>query len=440
MRLLAALAALTVLVVFLGGCSNPPTQGERVEGRTREFVLEVAAGTSNTAALYELNDGNQSRVVAITFRDADQQDEAIPSPELRVQEGDTVRLTIRNSNPLGHTFHLHGGLIPWDQDGVDYLTQMPIMAGEERTYVFENMKAGTYWYHCHVDGAHHIDFGMYGAFIVEEREPQYHFDREYVVLLDEMDNCHVHGNLDPVTGGEQSGALFVKGDCTERFIQDYLAQNQVGNQAGSQVPQPVKDASCPAIEDLPEVTDEEKRVKDQLMTVMGCVTHGHGNPPLQQTPRSWWFETAPVYTPLYNTFLVNGKAFPDTPVFHVEEGEVVLFRLINAGNQMHSWHPHGHNMQVTHRDGYALPAPFTVDTLTIGPGERYDVLMTMDNPGLWMVHDQNGLATMNDDQHPGGMMACFAYDGFRGVAASELHRALDCNIAAMRIMGDEHQH
>jgi len=147
----------------------------------------------------------------------------------------------------------------------------------------------------------------------------------------------------------------------------------------------------------------------------------------------------PVYAPVYNTFLINGKAFPDTPVLAAKEGETVRIRLINAGNQWHAFHVHGHTLHVDYRDGYPLgTAAFKVDTLSIGPGERYDFFLELDNPGWWMLHDQNGLAMMNDDQHPGGMQTCLAYDGFKGVDAFAMTRALDCNNAALAAMGHGH--
>ncbi len=84
-----------------------------------------------------------------------------------------------------------------------------------------------------------------------------------------------------------------------------------------------------------------------------------------------------------------------------------------------------------------------MDTLSIAPGERYDYIMEMDNPGIWMVHDQMGQSTMNDDVHPGGMMACFAYDGFEGLDAFAMERSLDCSTEAVKILeahGEEHGH
>ncbi len=443
MRSLAFLAATAFLTVPLGGCMDLLGGGDGVsdEPRTWEFTLLVPASSDQTVALYEKNDGTDMRVVWIGFMTPDQEAPALPGPEIRVKEGDTVRLTVLNNNRLSHTLHLHGGLDDWEDDGVDYLTQFPIAAGEEHTYVYEDLKAGTYWYHCHVDAVHHIDLGMYGAFIVEEREPPVKFDREYVLLLDEVDNCHVHGNTDPATNQEQTGNIENSAECYYRFVLDNLAQNRAANTVGTAIPDPVKQQVCPVLETLPEDTPEEKRAKDAVKAVYGCDgDHAHGSPPVQQAPREWWFETAPLYAPVYNTFLVNGKAFPDTPVFPVEESETVRFRLINVGNQVHSWHPHGHTMTITHKDGYELPAFYQADTLLIGPGERYDFVMEMKNPGLWLMHDHaNGV--VNDQQHPGGMMTCLAYDGFGGVDAFALERSLDCNTEAVRILEERgHDH
>lgn len=440
MRVSALLLATTLAFTLLGGCSNPPDTTV-VEPRTHYLELVVTSATSATVELYEMNNGNYSRVVAVPFQEPDQEAPRVPGPEIRVREGDTVILTVRNNNPLSHTFHLHGGLIPWAEDGVDYLTQMPILAGETHEYRFTDLKAGTYWYHCHVDGAHHIDLGMYGAFIVEEREPPKRADREYVLILDEMDNCHVHGNTEPVDprASEQSGAVFQKNSCAQRFLQDWLAQNQAASRVGSTASPYTNSTICPQLQPAPGDSPETAAAKAQARAALGCETHGHGTPPPQQTPKSWWPETMPVYVPVYNTFLINGKAFPDTPVLAVKEGETVRIRLINAGNQWHAFHPHGHTMEVEYRDGYPLgTAAFKADTLSIGPGERYDFFLEADNPGWWMMHDQNGLATMNDDQHPGGMQTCLAYDGFKGVDAFAMTRALDCNNAAMAAMGHGH--
>jgi FtsP/CotA-like multicopper oxidase with cupredoxin domain len=458
MRGFAILALTTIAVIALGGCMGGGTD-DGPAPRTHEFDLYVEQSTSSVIGLYPRNDNSTQGAVAITFKANPDDPQAVPGPEIRVMEGDTVIIHLQNQNGLAHTIHLHGGLVPWEEDGVDYLTQMPVRQGEEFTYTFRDLKAGTYWYHCHVDGAHHIDFGMYGAFIVEERDPPVDYDRDYVVFLDEFDSCHVHGNTDPVAtptgdpqqpvepGQEPSADYQAQSECYYRFLQDNLAQNQAitttGQAVNNTVPQGAKDTYCPAMVTAMQGVPEPAR--SNALVAAGCQPpHSHGTPPVQQTPRSWWFETHPLYNPLYNTFVINGKAFPDSPVFPVREGETVRFRIINAGNEVHTWHPHGHTMEVITKDGYELAGgPQKMDTLSIAPGERYDYVMEMDNPGLWMIHDQMGQYTVNDDVHPGGMMACFAYDGFEGVDAFAMTRAIDCNHEAVRILaerGPGHEH
>lgn len=433
----ALLAAAVLTTLALGGCLDffGGSDGPAAKPQTHEFVLYVHDSTSDTIPIYTANNGtDQIEVFAITFKDTPDGPQGVPGPEIRVKEGDTVILRLVNLNGLAHTLHLHGdpGKVTWENDGVDYLTQFPTRSGEEAVYVFEDLEAGTFWYHCHVDGAHHIDFGMYGAFIVEERDPSISYDRDYVVMLDEWDNCHVHGNLEPLEQAQLGPDAAAQTDCFYRFVLDYLAQNQVfiqGGQAVNQTGGPAQDQACAALQALPDDFPN----KDLLLTGAGCTAHGHSNPPYQ-AQRAWWYETHPVYNPVYNSFLINGKAFPDTPVFPVKEGETVKFRLINAGSELHTWHPHGHTMLVTHKDGYELPAPYKADTLAIAPGERYDYVMEMDNPGLWMIHDQMGQYTVNDNVHPGGMVACFPYDGFRGVDAFAMTRSLDCNTEAVKIL------
>ena len=411
---------------------------------THEFTFVVHDSTSDVIPIYTANDNTSINVFAITFKENADDPQRMPGPEIRVKEGDTVILNVLNLNGLVHTLHLHGdpGVVEWGMDGVDYLTQFPIAQGDQFTYRFEDLESGTFWYHCHVDGSHHIDFGMYGAFIVEERDPSISFDRDYVVMLDEYDNCHVHGNTEPVDQTQLSPDTQAQTDCYYRFVLDYLAQNQVFVQSGQQLNGTTPPEVCDQLRGLPEDTPQARQIKSQLLTGSGCDSHGHANPPYQEQ-RMWWYVTHPVYNPTYNSFLINGKAFPDTPVFPVREGETVRFRLINAGNFLHTWHPHGHTMLITHKDGYELPAPYKADTLAIAPGERYDYVMEMDNPGIWMIHDQMGQYAANDNVHPGGMITCFPYDGFEGIDAFAMERALDCHTAGVAILeasGGTHEH
>lgn len=59
---------------------------------------------------------------------------------------------------------------------------------------------------------------------------------------------------------------------------------------------------------------------------------------------------------------------------------------MNEGLQIHPMHSHGYYMSVTHKDGFPLEHPYKADVLNIAPGERYDVIIVADEPGVWAFH------------------------------------------------------
>lgn len=85
-------------------------------------------------------------------------------------------------------------------------------------------------------------------------------------------------------------------------------------------------------------------------------------------------------------FTINGKGFPATDVYVADLGERVRFRFMNEGTMVHPIHLHGLTFEVFARDGYPLPQPFLCDTITVAPGERWDVTVIADNPGTWAFH------------------------------------------------------
>lgn len=96
---------------------------------------------------------------------------AVPGPLLRARQGDTLRVTVRNALPQATTVHWHGIRLPHAMDGVPHLTQPPIAPGGEFHYEFALPDAGTYWYHPHERSHEQVARGLYGALIVDEREP-----------------------------------------------------------------------------------------------------------------------------------------------------------------------------------------------------------------------------------------------------------------------------
>ncbi len=114
---------------------------------------------------------------------------------------------------------------------------------------------------------------------------------------------------------------------------------------------------------------------------------------------------------LVDYFSINGRSFPLTQPLRVKKGDVVRFRLYGAGGSIHAFHPHGHDMLVTHKDGLPLAQPYEIDTLLVGPGERYDAIVKMNNPGRFIAHDHVDTHVTNAGKFPGGAITVIEYEG-----------------------------
>ncbi len=110
--------------------------------------------------------------------------DSVPGPEIRLRQGELLRITARNGLDQPTTVHWHGVRLPNAMDGVPGLTQEPIPPGGEFTYEFEAVDAGTFWYHPHVNSNEQQGRGLSGALIVEEREPIL-VDRDLTWVIDD---------------------------------------------------------------------------------------------------------------------------------------------------------------------------------------------------------------------------------------------------------------
>lgn len=95
-------------------------------------------------------------------------DGQVPGPELRVRQGDMLRVELHNELPEPTTIHWHGLRVPHAMDGVPHLTQPPVPPGGRFTYAFRCEDAGTFWYHPHANSPEQLGRGLSGALIVEE--------------------------------------------------------------------------------------------------------------------------------------------------------------------------------------------------------------------------------------------------------------------------------
>jgi FtsP/CotA-like multicopper oxidase with cupredoxin domain len=92
----------------------------------------------------------------------------VPGPIIRATEGDLLRVRFTNGGSHPHSIHFHG-IHPANMDGVFEIVE----PGGEFIYEFPARPAGMQLYHCHATPLkRHIHKGLYGAFIIDPKEPR----------------------------------------------------------------------------------------------------------------------------------------------------------------------------------------------------------------------------------------------------------------------------
>ena len=148
-----------------------PMGGTRA-AETRDYRLIAAPGNARLAGVKF----PETAVWAYNGR--------VPGTEIRVRQGERIRVVVDNRLEEETTVHWHGLRVPNAMDGVPHLTQKPIAPGKSFTYEFDVHDAGTFWYHPHQRSFEQVGRGLYGPLIVEEQEP-IRVDRDLTWVLDD---------------------------------------------------------------------------------------------------------------------------------------------------------------------------------------------------------------------------------------------------------------
>ncbi len=109
---------------------------------------------------------------------------SVPGPFLRVRQGDTVEVTMKNraDSQMIHSVDFHAVTGP---GGGAKATQTA--PGKARSFTFKALNPGLYVYHCATPMvAQHIANGMYGLILVEPPEGLPPVDREFYVMQGEI--------------------------------------------------------------------------------------------------------------------------------------------------------------------------------------------------------------------------------------------------------------
>jgi FtsP/CotA-like multicopper oxidase with cupredoxin domain len=289
---------------------------ERARANAREPARTIHLQTREIS--WELAPGKTVKAMAYNGQ--------IPGPEIRVREGERVRVVLTNALGEPTTIHWHGVDVPNAMDGVPGITQRPVQSGETFVYEFDARPAGTRWYHTHFQEHRQMDLGLVAPLIVDatDKEPMA-YDRELTLVLDDW----VTGSGKPLPSTREgvAGGRGSMGGMMGRGMSGMMGGRGMGGMMGG----------------------------------------GH--------------------TPVYDTMTINGKAFPATTPLELTPGERVRLRIINASaDHTHVVRLAGHRLRVTHTDGNPLRAAVVVDAIPIAPSERYDAVVIADHPGAWFLY------------------------------------------------------
>ncbi len=112
------------------------------------------------------------------------------------------------------------------------------------------------------------------------------------------------------------------------------------------------------------------------------------------------------YEVSYGAFAINGRMLGHGEPIRVNPGERVLLHVLNgSATESRSLALPGHTFTVMALDGNPVPNPSPVPVLWLGAAERISALVTMSNPGVWVLGD------LSDDDRGHGMGVVVEYAG-----------------------------
>lgn len=287
----------------------------------------------------------------------------VPGSQLRVQQGDIVRVQLKNQLKQPVSIHWHGYPVPNDMDGIPGMTQNAVRPNESFTYQFAATIPGTYWYHSHQDSSNQVDKGLYGTLIVEGSETKA-LDRDYTLVLDEW-------MTDAGDGGAGHGETNHAGMNHGGTDQAHMNMGEMDHSRGAGTGEALTAGDDrPMTMAMPGMDHQQMQMPQQS--------------PGQMPPGAMHDE---MMAQMYTTFTVNGKSGSAIVPLAVAKGERVRLRFVNAGYQSHLLSMQGKPYRIVSVDGQSVHAPQVIagQPLRIAPGERYDVEFTVDSAQNWQI-------------------------------------------------------
>jgi nitrite reductase (NO-forming) len=108
----------------------------------------------------------------------------VPGPFIRVLEGDTVEVSIKNNETSLHSHNVDFHAVTGPGGGATVTTVEP---GQTKNFTFKALNPGLYVYHCaYPNVATHMAHGMYGLILVEPKGGLTKVDKEFYIMQGEL--------------------------------------------------------------------------------------------------------------------------------------------------------------------------------------------------------------------------------------------------------------
>lgn len=268
----------------------------------------------------------------------------IPAPTLHFKQGDHVTINVFNKLDKDTAIHFHGIILPWQEDGVEGVSQKSIPPGGVFRHQFTLHQSGTYWYHAHA-GLQEQQ-GLYGAIIIDpSTPPKYHYTKDYVVVLSDWSDTKPEKILANIKKeGAYYSPRFPIQSSLLRFISEYRNSNKI---------------------------EQKKLIDDYKM---------------MQQMRMGIYDISDV---AYDAFLLNGRPNTRPWTAKVKQGDVVRLRFIGAGsNTIFHVKVSDAELKMVHVQGNDVK-PYIIKDFTIAPGETYDVLVSIQKSDPYIIYAES---------------------------------------------------
>jgi FtsP/CotA-like multicopper oxidase with cupredoxin domain len=270
-----------------------------------------------------------------------------PGPLVRFTEGKPTVIDVYNDTGTAEQLHWHGQAVPVDVDGAAEEGTPYIPAHGMRRLTFTPGPAGFRFYHTHLTPGADLAGGQYSGQV----GPVYIEPRQHPGAYDQEVFLTLKEFQPTLTRGEEMEQTFLAGD-----------------------------------------EDAQLREIGEAATARSL---GRGMPP--------------GYEVGYEAFSINGRMLGAGEPIRVKAGERVLLHVLNgSATEERSLALPGHTFTVVALDGNPVPKSVAVPVLWLGAGERISAVVTMNQPGVWILGD-----LLDDDRH-GGMGIVVEYAGQRG--------------------------